>query len=437
MRIVFIGSEVPNTEHSTVTYSAFLFIKALKNAGHDVLVVVLQPQYNYFDIATRQRWMRECVEAGIQVEWVSFESSRKVSRFPGIPLIEKIRRLIWPQIADYFPHIKLVGKIASHLTLVQPDIIFLWSSYESVAATHGLQIAPRFAFMGDPVHLPELFRQYPPFVAKRLPISPSLLLTKLRAIQKSRLMIRLLSRCDAVTAGAAHHAEWFRRNGVPHCKYMPTIMAPDWGGLEWQNRRKQYPPNERFKIVLMGHVTGTATLSGLYLFANEILPVLEKALGDSFEIHVCGKGNLPADLITKLDRPSVRLRGFVDDIVLELLTCDVFLVPTPIKLGIRTRILYAWSVGCCAISHESNALGLAEMVHEENALLAPDGQALAQAIIRAYKDPDLRLRLRLGGRKTYETHFSPEVTSKKIIAEFERLASIWTLDKVHPWVLHS
>lgn len=174
---------------------------------------------------------------------------------------------------------------------------------------------------------------------------------------------------------------------------------------------------------MMGHVGGTATLAGLYLLANETLPLLEQSLGSSFEIHICGKDQLPADLVTKLNRPSVRLRGFVDDVITELLTCDVFMVPTSIPLGVRGRIPYAWSCGCCVVSHQANTLGLPEMIHEGNALIAADGRGLAQTVIRAYKDPALRTRIGISGRRTYETQFSYSRTSNAIIAELERLVA--------------
>ena len=39
MRVAFIEPEVPNTEHSTVSYSARLFIDAIRDAGHQVTAV--------------------------------------------------------------------------------------------------------------------------------------------------------------------------------------------------------------------------------------------------------------------------------------------------------------------------------------------------------------------------------------------------------------
>ncbi|MEE9286117.1 MAG: glycosyltransferase, partial [Dehalococcoidia bacterium] len=368
-----------------------------------------------------RRWLRELQEEGIPVEVLPGDPPPSPALGQVRGRLARLRRVLRPRIDDVFPHVALAGEMSAALARVRPDVIFLWGGYEGVAATHGTDLPPRFAFMGDPVHLPGLARSRPPLAAARPTWSPSRMLTRLEVMRQAQVMVRLLARCDSVAATAAHHAAWFRRRGLAQCRYLPN-MAPDWGGVHWERRRQEQPARRRLKIVCLGHVTGTATLAGLHLLADETLPALERALGRSFELHICGKGQLPTDLAARLDRPSVRLRGYVDDIVTELLSADVFLVPTPIELGIRVRIPYAWSVGCCVVAHRANAAGLPELAHEENALLASDGPGLADAVARVCRDPGLRRRLGRGGRQTYETHFSREVVSAKIVGELERLA---------------
>ena len=422
MRVAFIEPEVPNTEHSTVSYSARLFIDAIRDAGHQVTAVLPLPRQSLIaDLATRHRWLEELRDAGIPTEVVSGDPPNAPIRSRAAGRVDRLRRLLRPRIDDVFPHVALAGAMSEALARARPDVLFLWGGYEGIAATDGTHLAPRFAFVGDPVHMPGLFRGLPPLASRRHAWSPSRLVTRLEAARQAQVMVRLLGRCESVAATAAHHAAWFRRQGLNGCRYLPNIV-PDWGGAQWERRRLAQPTRRRLKIVCMGHVGGTATLAGLHLLADETLPALERALGRSFELHICGKGQLPAGLARRLDRPSVRLRGFVDDIVAELLTADVFLVPTPIELGIRVRIPYAWSLGSCVVAHRANAAGLAELVHEENALLASDGVGLAEAVVRACRQPGLRARLGRAGRRTYETHFSREVVSAKVVGELERLA---------------
>ena len=422
MRVALVYNDIPNREHSTDSYCAFLLVKAMAEAGFDVVaVLLLAEQGRPGDPVTRRRWLREFEELAIKVQIIPGDAPRRTYRFPGGRVANAVRRLLWPDISDYFPHTTLSGELDAVLRALSPDVIFVWGNWPAVAATYGLDLAPRFAFVGDPPHKVGSYRTRPPFVSSSTALSPRTWYVRLSLVHLARFAVRLLSEFKSVAATAAHHAEWFRQNGLPQCKWLPNIV-PDWGGPDWQERRRQQARNGKFKILLVGNILSTANLSGLYLFANETLPVLGRELGDAFEVHICGKGTPPPDLLPKLDRPSVHLRGFVDDIVSELLSSDVYIVPTPIELGIRVRIPYAWSAGCCVISHQANAAGLPGMKHGHNALLAPTGEALAFEIIKAFNDEGLRSQLGLEGRRTYESCFAYDVTSRTVLRELESLA---------------
>ena len=239
----------------------------------------------------------------------------------------------------------------------------------------------------------------------------------------ARVTIELLSRCEVVVEHAAHHVAWLRRNGIQNCLYFPNPVD-DAGGPEWEARRESSATEGKPKILMAGHLRGIATLSGLHLLADETLPILERILGpDGFEVHIVGADALPPRLAAKLARPSVRLRGYVEDIHQEFLTSDVLFVPTPIELGFRTRIAEGFSFGCCVVAHSANALGMPELVHRENALLAPDGAGLADQLVRALGDPALRSRLRRNARQTYEQKLDSRLVCASIAAELERIAS--------------
>jgi len=160
------------------------------------------------------------------------------------------------------------------------------------------------------------------------------------------------------------------------------------------------------------------------VFAREILPRLERELGpEKFEVRVVGEGEPPPELARMLPRSSVKLCGRIEPADPEFLSADVQLVPTPFVLGIRLRIIVGFSFGCCVVAHTNDALNIPEMVHEENALLASDGPGLAEAVIRAVREPELRARIGANARRTYERYSTPEVAAAPIVAELERLAS--------------
>src|SRR5207253_1378397 len=125
-----------------------------------------------------------------------------------------------------------------------------------------------------------------------------------------------------------------------------------------------------------------------------------------------------------LDHPSVKMLGHVEDIAGELRTATAMLVPNSIALGIRVRIITAFSHGVCVVSHRANTLGIPELHHEQNALIAASPEGLARETLRAMRDSDVRVRLGDGARATYEEAFHPRVSVGQIAETLERIAGV-------------
>jgi hypothetical protein len=172
-------------------------------------------------------------------------------------------------------------------------------------------------------------------------------------------------------------------------------------GSGWREARKDGGKTKPKILLGPSNVAATSTSAGIRLFATDILPRLEQALGpEGFEVHVVGEGKPPE----------------------ELQSCDIQLVPTAIVLGMRVRIVVGFSFGCCVVAHTNDRVNLPEMEDGRNALLGSNGEELANAIVRALRDPELRARLGENARSTYELYFAPDRAAAPIVAELERLA---------------
>jgi glycosyltransferase involved in cell wall biosynthesis len=195
-------------------------------------------------------------------------------------------------------------------------------------------------------------------------------------------------------------------------------------GPDWRERRAEHKPNSRPRILMIGHLRGIGTISGLHLFAPSILPRLTETLGEEgFEVHLVGGQAPPEEFEDALRHPAVRLRGQITNPDEEFFRADVLLAPNPTTTGASARILSGLTFGSCIVAHTDSLIGVPELADGDNCLLAADGPGLADATLRALTDDELRMRLGDRARELYETAFTPAVAVARLVRELERLAA--------------
>lgn len=422
MHVAFISYGLPNRETNGAPMASWAIVSHLAEVGYRVTVCSLIERANPHWDVTRAREL--LAGRGVELEGIEKSAPDNSSSRHVCLLSRAGRRLRWivsPDPASLFPWATSGSRVRTILDSIGPDAIVLYH-WEALAATEGYDShVPRLMVIGDPAHLPEYYRwrMTPPV------FTPHYLKKTLRMlhsfVHKPRYMKKMLAACDFKGELAAHHAKWFRTHWFADCVYLRMPIV-DEVGPNWQALRREASPRGKPKILMIGDVLATSSYAGLRLFAEEVLPLLESALGpDGFEVHIVGRGEPLADLAPLLARPAVKLRGPVESAAPEFLSAHVVLIPTPIPLGVRTRAIVGFSYGCCVVAHSANAQGLPEMIHEHNALLAPSGRGLANAIIRAVRDPVLRRRLGANARSTYEENFHSKVAAGRIVVELERL----------------
>lgn len=219
-------------------------------------------------------------------------------------------------------------------------------------------------------------------------------------------VVRLYPQADFIVNHAAHHARWHERHGPP-VLYAPNPLAA-------VEAPPSAAPPAKPRFLLLGGLGGIATLTGIAFFARQVYPHLAARLerGD-IEIHLIGRGRLdPA-----FDRamPALVRRAHVAELSAEFAGCTAVLVPTPIRLGFRTRILDAFRHGRTAVAHVANAAGMPELQDGHNALLAAEGRAFAAAIMRLADDPALADRLGAHAYRDFDEALSARHVVRRIL----------------------
>jgi len=161
--------------------------------------------------------------------------------------------------------------------------------------------------------------------------------------------------------------------------------------------RRQRP----FRVTFLGGMHWPPNAEGVSWFAEHVWPQVARQVPTAV-LTVIGKGG--AQALPGLDDTRVEITGYVDDPRRYLAETAVFIVPLWSGAGMRVKILDAWCWGLPIVSTTIGAEGLAAR-HGENMLLADDGAAFADSVIRVFRDRRVADGLADGGRATVEDSY--------------------------------
>ena len=333
-----------------------------------------------------------------------------------IPLSKKARFSLSPR-RRYIPD-SFHGKyIADALANYRPDVIVVPLSEWLTAACSTVPCL-RVAYYGNPD--PKVFFYRTIYDARVERSTLKLVKAYVNRILLERAHMEIAKRYDLWADVSANDAEYYRRKGHP-CAFYVGIAWTDQIGSGWRERREALerttPP---IKIIAnVGSLNATANRYGIEYLAREFAPRLCEALRPSgFTLDLIGRGSPPVHLSRELNKPWIRLRGFVDDIDGEILSSPIFVClnnATPYKVS-HTRYLHAWSLGACIVAHRDVALSMPEIKHNENALLGSNAAEIAELCAHAIRSPADRRRIGENGWRTYDTLFRGYQIGAEIVA---------------------
>jgi len=429
VRVGFIVQGLPGEGYHGGALTCWAVVRALIRSGHQVCVISL------FDVtsdnpylASRERQEAALRREGAEVVVVEYEMASLLGARSGGP-VAKLGRWFGrlsdgsKGLAYVMPWVALAGKVRAAMGTRAFDA-YLCYHFDALAAVHLLRLSPMLAAVGDLWHLPAFFRwkDSPVSLAK---YSISGLKVVLESLIGQRAMSTLLKPTQSCGAFAGHYAEWLKTHVASDVRYFRTPV-PDVTGGQWEALRAaahRSRESKKPRLLVIGDLATTSTSSGLRAVGWSVLPRLVEQFGeDGFELRLVGGGSPPAELAQAFRHPAVRMVGRVVPADPEFLAADLMIVPTNIPLGIRVRVVTAWSFGCPIVAHRANAAGIPEMQDGENALLADTDAELADAVSRALGDEALRGKLSWGGRQTFEKWFSEAVAGQAIVDELEALA---------------
>lgn len=434
MKIFLLLSVLPYDKGEAIEVVSHEVVRLMADAGHDVFVQAIIREERSAASEERRQYAAAQFAGNPRVHLLEPLYLR------GMLKARSIAAKVWEQWfvlprslpgirrrfnSYFFPAMVARPQVEAAVRRTGADVIASIWSWEALAASFAIPGVPKFVYYGNPDHKPVaahlrspgLFGIVPPGVAGRLRLAAMKIANRARELQHVRMMVA----CDVTTNNALIDAQYYTEQGHPRSLYLQNMWpeaseAPVFGGAA-------AGPVPRI-CGSVGNLGATGNTFGLLYLGTELMSRLEARLGPGgFVVDVFGGGTPRPCVAEALRHPSIRLRGWVDDLNAEIIASSVFLVLTNVNgfnVG-NTRILLAWSLGSCVVAHASSALSMPELIHGETALLGETPDEIAALVEEAVKNPVLRARIGRGGYHAFQTYYRSDTLVPRMLAEMKRL----------------
>ena len=171
---------------------------------------------------------------------------------------------------------------------------------------------------------------------------------------------------------------------------------------EVAGRRADYAA--RKDIWFVGGFQHEPNVDAVLWFASAIWPRVRAALPD-LVFHIVGSKITPE--VEALAGNGIEVHGFVEQIEPFLDGCRVSVAPLRYGAGVKGKVNQSMAFGQPVVATPIAVEGMAIVAGQE-ALVAEEADAFADAVIRLYQDPELWLRLSDAGLANIQAHFSFE-----------------------------
>lgn len=386
-------------------------ISSFHLAGHQINLCCIN---NNFPIQDQQKCIENINQKVTQIN-ILLESSNTNYITPKT-ILDEIKFSILKPIAEFYNGFAYQKQVSSIISKWKPDLIFAYTINAITAYNYSQHQIP---YVISSVDLDaRMFRYKYEFrnnQGKKHQIK--MFLKQLRAKKLDNILINYSKNSLICFEHAAHHQKYLELKGLKNTKYYPVnVLEPE------ELVEHKLIDLESIKFGLLGNVTGIATLSGLVDFFGRYMPFLKQTeYFTQLHFNIIGGGQLNNYLNTEvLKYTNVSRIGFIDKLTDIYQLNDIILVPTPIELGFRTRIVEAFSYGALVITHQANADAMPEFVHKKNGLAYSNYQGFLNCINYLINNPEQVEVLRNNARQTFIHELKGELIGNKMLNDIMR-----------------
>ncbi len=167
----------------------------------------------------------------------------------------------------------------------------------------------------------------------------------------------------------------------------------------------------RRDLVFVGGFQHPPNLDAAEWLISEIMPLVRRSIPEA-RLHIIGS-RMPEGLRERKS-DGVVMHGYVADLTPYLETCRLSVAPLRYGAGVKGKVNQAMAWGLPVVATACAAEGM-YLQDGEDVLVADTTEAFAEAVVRAYSDEALWMKLSDGGLANVEKHFSFDAARRAIV----------------------
>jgi sugar transferase (PEP-CTERM/EpsH1 system associated) len=173
-------------------------------------------------------------------------------------------------------------------------------------------------------------------------------------------------------------------------------------------------------LVFTGSMDWLPNEDAMTYFCREVLPLV-RAEEPATTLTIVGRA--PTPRVARLaEQPGISVTGRVEDVRPHIGAAAVYVVPLRIGGGTRLKIFEAMAMGKAVVSTSIGAEGL-PVKHEQQLLIADDPREFAGAVLRLFRDAELRRAIEQAARALVVARYDWAVCASELeqaLAHFAR-----------------
>ena len=175
--------------------------------------------------------------------------------------------------------------------------------------------------------------------------------------------------------------------------------------------------SERRDLLFVGGFQHPPNLDAAEWLIDEIMPLVRSRIPEA-RLHLIGS-RMPESLRERRS-DGVVVHGYVADLAPYLEGCRLSVAPLRYGAGVKGKVNQAMAWGLPVVATGCAAEGM-YLEDGEDVLMADTSEAFAEAVVRAYEDEALWMKLSDGGLANVEKHFSFDAARRAITELLEAL----------------